>query len=169
MWLALIYRDGPYSCGPLDYRWPSVHTSSPEWLKLSNPPKKQELNIKPKRILRPHTRIRIAKHNPAWKETKEEGDWEKKEKKVIRRSFKSSILLKASSCSPSLAEHIYFCVSCLHPLAHCVRKALLLWTATRRGGFSHRKCEMRENVRYNGRVMWLKNGPLSTNHQLPKT
>jgi len=43
--------------------------------------KRQVLNIKPKRILRPHTRIRTAKHNPAWKETKEEGDWEKNRKK----------------------------------------------------------------------------------------
>ncbi len=42
VWLALIYRDGPSSCWPLDYRWPSVHTCSPEWLKLSNPPKKLE-------------------------------------------------------------------------------------------------------------------------------
>lgn len=93
------------------------------------------------RISRPHTRIRTAKRKPSWNETKEKGRLEAKMKKVIRRSFKSSILLKATFCSPSLAEHIYFCVSCLRPLAPCVQKALLLWTVTQRGGFSHRECE----------------------------
>lgn len=111
---------------------------SPRWLKLSIPPKKTRIK-QPERISRPHTRIRTAKRKPSWKETKEKGRLGAKRKKVIRRSFKSSILLKASFCSPSLAEHIYFCVSCLRPLAPCVQKALLLWTVTWRGGFSHRE------------------------------
>lgn len=121
---TLIYGDGPDSCRPLDYRWLSVHTSVLS--DSSSPSLPKNKNKTTREDPRPHTRIRTAKRKPSWKATKEKGRLGEKRKKVIRRSFKSSILLKAFFCSPSLTEHIYFCVSCLRPLAPCVQKALML-------------------------------------------